>query len=159
MKNVLMTVLLPIIILNAQPGRHDDDKESRKAMGIWQLTEKLDLTEKQAEKFFPKFNAHQNEMDELGKARRLFLKDIYETLKEDKDVSEKTLDKAIKDLEDIEEKKIKARIDFLKDLDGVLTTKQRAKLLLAPDKMRREAKDKIKKHKKSKERRHKRDRW
>lgn len=36
MKNVLMTVLLPIIILNAQPGRHDDDKESRKAMGIWQ---------------------------------------------------------------------------------------------------------------------------
>jgi hypothetical protein len=50
-------------------------------------------------------------------------------------------------------------VDFIESLEGVLTTSQRAKLMLAPDKMRREAKENIMKHKKSRQRRYKRDRW
>ena len=157
MKNVLlmMTILIPLSLF-AQP---DQDDHSRKAMGIWQITERLDLTESQAEKFFPKFKSHRNEMEKIEEDKRESLKLIHESLKDGKDVSEKDLDRAIKDLESFEKKKLQARLDYMNDLDGVLSTKQRAQLLMMPSGMKKEAKEKIKKHKKQRKRRHDRDRW
>ena len=157
MKNVLlmMTILIPLSLF-AQP---DQDDHSRKAMGIWQITERLDLTESQAEKFFPKFKSHRNEMEKIEEDKRESLKSIHESLKDGKDVSEKDLDRAIKDLESFEKKKLQARLDYMNDLDGVLSTKQRAQLLMMPSGMKKEAKEKIKKHKKQRKRRHDRDRW
>ena len=157
MKNVLlmMTILIPLSLF-AQPDRDD---HSRKAMGIWQITERLDLTESQAEKFFPKFKSHRNEMEKIEEDKRESLKLIHESLKDGKDVSEKDLDRAIKDLESFEKKKLQARLDYMNDLDGVLSTKQRAQLLMMPSGMKKEAKEKIKKHKKQRKRRHDRDRW
>ena len=95
MKNVLlmMTILIPLSLF-AQPDRDD---HSRKAMGIWQITERLDLTESQAEKFFPKWRSHRNEMEKIEKDKRESLKSIRESLKDGKDVSDKDMDRAIKD--------------------------------------------------------------
>ena len=150
-----MTILIPLSLF-AQP---DQDDHSRKAMGIWQITERLDLTESQAEKFFPKFKSHRNEMEKIEEDKRESLKSIHESLKDGKDLSEKDLDRAIKDLESFEKKKLQARLDYMNDLDGVLSTKQRAQLLMMPSGMKKEAKEKIKKHKKQRKRRHDRDRW
>ena len=145
--------------LSAQPDYKSGNSQSSKAMGIWKMTEELELTENQAEKFFPKFRAHQDDVDKLRREQRMSLKSIHESLKDGKDVSDKDLAAAIKAFEKIETSKISTRVDFIESLEGVLTTSQRAKLMLAPDKMRREAKENIKKHKKSRQRRQKRDRW
>ena len=145
--------------LSAQPDYKSGDSQSSKAMGIWKMTEELELTENQAEKFFPKFRAQQEAVDKLRREQRMSLKSIHESLKDGKDVSDKDLADAIKAFEKIETSKISTRVDFIESLEGVLTTSQRAKLMLAPDKMRREAKENIKKHKKSRQRRQKRDRW
>ena len=161
MRQLLVTLILtlPLMTLSAQPDHKSGDGQSSKAMGIWKMTEELELTENQAEKFFPKFRAHQDAVDKLRKEQRMSLKSIHESLKDGKDVSDKDLADAIKAFEKIETSKISTRVDFIESLEGVLTTSQRAKLMLAPDKMRREAKENIKKHKKSRQRRQKRDRW
>lgn len=155
MKNILLIFCMPLLLI-AQPDRDD---HSRKAMGVWQMTERLDLTEDQAEKFFPKFRSYREDMEKIEDDKKEALKSIHESLKDGKDVSEKDVDRAIKDLESFEKRKLQARIDFMNDLDGVLTTKQRAQLLMMPYGMKKEAKDKIKKHKKNKKRRHNRDKW
>ena len=161
MRQLLVTLILalPLMTVSAQPDHKSGDSQSRKAMGVWKMTEELELTENQAEKFFPKFRAHQDAVDKLRREQRMSLKSIHESLKDGKDVSDKDLADAIKAFEKIETSKISTRVDFIESLEGVLTTSQRAKLMLAPDKMRREAKENIKKHKKSRQRRQKRDRW
>jgi len=161
MRQLLITLILtlPLMTLSAQPDHKSEDSQSSKAMGIWKMTEELELTENQAEKFFPKFRAHQEAVDKLRREQRMSLKSIHESLKDGKDVSDKDLAAAIKAFEKIETSKISTRVDYIESLEGVLTTSQRAKLMLAPDKMRREAKENIMKHKKSRQRRYKRDRW
>ncbi len=161
MRQLLVTLILtlPLMTLSAQPDHKSGDSQSSKAMGIWKMTEELELTENQAEKFFPKFRAHQDAVDKLRREQRMSLKSIHESLKDGKDVSDEDLAAAIKAFQKIEASKISSRVDFIESLEGVLTTSQRAKLMLAPDKMRREAKENIKKHKKSRQRRQKRDRW
>ena len=161
MRQLLVTLILtlPLMTLSAQPDHKSGDSQSSKAMGIWKMTEELELTENQAEKFFPKFRTHQDAVDKLREEQRESLKSIHESLKDGKDVSDEDLAAAIKAFQKIEASKISSRVDFIESLEGVLTTSQRAKLMLAPDKMRREAKENIKKHKKSRQRRQKRDRW
>ena len=168
MRQLLVTLILalPLMTVSAQPDHKSGDSqsrkamgESRKAMGVWKMTEELELTENQAEKFFPKFRTHQDAVDKLREEQRESLKLIHESLKDGKDVSDEDLAAAIKAFQKIEAGKISSRVDFIESLEGVLTTSQRAKLMLAPDKMRREAKENIKEHKKSRQRRQKRDRW
>ena len=154
-------LLIPMMMI-AQPPRGDWDKSDRKnmkTMNIWKLTEELELSEEQAEKFFPKFRAQQEKMEKLREEGKESLKPIFESLKESKDISESVLNDALMTFERLEQQKINDKIAFIKSLDGTLTNTQRSKLMIAPHKMRREAKDNIKKHKKSRNRRHKRDRW
>ena len=154
-------LLIPMMMI-AQPPRGDWDKSDRKnmkTMNIWKLTEELELSEEQAEKFFPKFRAQQEKMEKLREEGKESLKPIFESLKEGKDISESVLNDALMTFERLEQQKINDKIAFIKSLDGTLTNTQRAKLMIAPHKMRREAKDNIKKHKKSRNRRYKRDRW
>jgi Spy/CpxP family protein refolding chaperone len=161
MRQLLITLILalPLMTVSAQPDHKSGDSQSRKAMGVWKMTEELELTENQAEKFFPKFRTHQDAVDKLREEQRVSLKSIHESLKDGKDISDEDLAAAIKSFQKIEGSKISSRVDFIESLEGVLTTSQRAKLMLAPDKMRREAKENIKEHKKSRQRRQKRDRW
>ena len=163
MKKLFITYILLIpMMMIAQPPRGDWDKSDRKnmkTMNIWKLTEELELSEEQAEKFFPKFRAQQEKMEKLREEGKESLKPIFESLKEGKDISESVLNDALMTFERLEQQKINDKIAFIKSLDGTLTNTQRAKLMIAPHKMRREAKDNIKKHKKSRNRRHKRDRW
>ena len=161
MRQLLVTLILalPLMTVSAQPDHKSGDSQSRKAMGVWKITEELELTENQAEKFFPKFRTHQDAVDKLREEQKESLKSIHESLKDGKDVSDEDLAAAIKAFQKVEASKISSRVDFIESLEGVLTTSQRAKLMLAPDKMRREAKENIKEHKKSRQRRQKRDRW
>ena len=161
MRQLLVTLILalPLMTVSAQPDHKSGDSQSRKAMGVWKITEELELTENQAEKFFPKFRTHQDAVDKLREEQKESLKSIHESLKDGKDVSDEDLAAAIKAFQKIEASKISSRVDFIESLEGVLTTSQRAKLMLAPDKMRREAKENIKEHKKSRKRHQKRDRW
>ena len=72
-------LLIPMMMI-AQPPRGDWDKSDRKnmkTMNIWKLTEELELSEEQAEKFFPKFRAQQEKMEKLREEGKESLKPIF----------------------------------------------------------------------------------
>lgn len=159
-------VFIPTLTLLAQPPAppHDRDiegpgKEKMEMMMMWRLTEDLELTEKQAETFFPKYRAHQNEMEKLREGSKESMDEIRDLLNEGKKISDKDVDKALETFKKLEMKKTDARLEFVKSLEGTLTSEQRAKLMLAPHKMRQEARRNIKEHKKFKSRRDQRNRW
>lgn len=168
MKNIskVFIILIPTISLLAQSPapRHDRDmdgpgKEKMEMMMMWRLTEDLELTEKQAETFFPKYRAHQEEMEKLRGEGTKSMQEIRELLKEGKSISDKDVDKAMKMFKELEMKKTEIRVEFVKSLKGTLTSEQRAKLMLAPHKMRQEARRNIMEHKKFRSRRDRMNRW
>ncbi len=168
MKNIskVFIILIPTLSLFAQPPAppHDRDmdgprKEKMEMMMMWRLTDDLELTEKQAETFFPKYRVHQEKMEKLREEGKKSLMEMKERLDERKSISDKNLDKALKTFKELEIKKAEARVEFVKGLKGTLTTEQQAKLMLAPHKMRQEARRNIKEHKKFKNRRDQMNRW
>lgn len=163
MKKIINFVWLIIpLLVNAQPPDQDKvpppNEEKRGAMMAWKITESLDLSEEQAEKFFPKFNKHRDEMEGIEKKQNETLKYIREALKDGKDISEKDLEKAIAEYESFESQKLSTRVKFLKGLDGVLNTNQQAELLMLPHGMKQEAKEHIMDRKEFRKRRQEK-RW
>ena len=76
MKKTTLTLLLLFMIgtLAAQPGRPGGPGgqygERMEMMMIWKLTDHLELTQDQAEKFFPSMRAHQKQVHGNSKRRK-----------------------------------------------------------------------------------------
>ena len=56
------------------PDREHKRSEKMEMMMVWKLTEELALTPEQAEKFFPRFRQHRDELDEVKKMERALVR-------------------------------------------------------------------------------------
>ena len=65
-------------------GRRSPEKMEN--MIVWRLTDELDLSTDQAEKFFPRFRNHRKELEEIGKKERETIANIDRTEHSKKDV-------------------------------------------------------------------------
>jgi len=106
--------------------------KDREAMMVYKLTDKLELTSEQAEKFFPRFREHREEMKSMGEEMREVQKDIREKLKDDKKISDSELSKALNKVNALHTKKDQARFAFINSLDDILDNNQIAKLATTP---------------------------
>ena len=59
--------------------------ERRESMVIWRLTEDLDLSSEQAEKFFPRFREHRANLDEYNKDERKILMDVRVKIRDEEE--------------------------------------------------------------------------
>ncbi len=95
---------------------------------MWKLTEYLELTEKQAEKFFPNHRAHRDEMQKILDQRHdlheKFVKEI-ETGK----VSRRDTKKFIGELHRLDLARLELRRKHMEELEDVLTEIQLAKFV------------------------------
>jgi len=137
----------------AQPGpgpgpwekrgpRHEKMRERIKTIKIWQLTEAVDLTTSQSEKFFPIYNKHQNDHEKLEEEKLLLLRKL-DKLSEESDVSESEIKNALDGLTEIDNKSIALRKSFLNEISGVLSIKQVAKLLVFEERFKRRLQENI----------------
>jgi len=137
----------------AQPGpgagswerrgpRHEKMRERIKTIKIWQLTEAVDLTTEQSEKFFPIYNKHQNDHEKLEEEKLLLLRKL-DKLSEESDVSESEIKNALDGLTEIDNKSIALRKSFLNEISGVLSIKQVAKLLVFEERFKRRLQENI----------------
>lgn len=106
------------------------------------ITEALDLTSAEAEKFWPIYNAHEEKMHELRKQER---NEIFEILKNDFNTltdaeANALLDKAIT----IKEKEFLYRKELVQKLKTVLPAKKILKLKSAEEEFKRTLLDKMK---------------
>ena len=113
--------------LLAQPDRWDKNDEDRGRMemyAIWKLTETLNLTEKQAEVFFPKLNAHKDKMKGMQRDRRGNWKDIVDKAKKGDAITDKELKEVLNNDRSFDKKVIAEKEKFVNGLNDVLNNDQ-----------------------------------
>ena len=114
-------------VLFAQADRWDKNDEDRGRMemyAIWKLTETLKLTQKQAEVFFPKLNAHKDKMRGIQRDKRGNWRDIVSKAKKGEAISDKELQEVLNKDKAMEKKAISEKEKFSNGLKDVLNNEQ-----------------------------------
>ena len=136
-KLILFSILLivPISLFAQPPGSQFDRmrkpprRQQIEMLRIWKMTEELDLTEQQAEKFFPKLRNEDKKIEELEQQRQKIFRNPHEDVKKG-EIDAKELDKTINDLTEIQTDIIQKHARFIRDMDGILSTDQQARLII-----------------------------
>lgn len=134
-------IILPILFLFissfafSQGGR--DRKEKVRALKVAYITEQLNLTTEEAQKFWPIYNTFDEKQAELRHEKMRAILDRFEPGSVDK-LSEKEASNLLIQMEAIEENLFSLRKKFIKDLQGVISAKKIIKLKKAEEDFNRE---------------------
>ncbi len=115
-------------------------------MIIWRLTEDLDLTIDQSEKFFPRFREHRKNLEALGKQER----EIVGTI-DGKKISKNDVKEIIEDISKLRQKRIELESKFVLSLDDILEPDQMIRLGIFKQKMMTEMRNEIRDGKEKKQ--------
>ena len=132
-----------------------DRHERKETMIIWKLTEELELTSEQAEKFFPEHREHRQNIEEL--------REKIENLGEESwgnfdNINSKEITKIIKERQDLKRKIIDLETEFIFSMENLLNSKQLVLLATFKSRMMNDMRADLKgekKHKKKKKKRKK----
>lgn len=124
------------------------NRERIKALKISFITEKLDLSEKEAQKFWPIYNAHEKETstikyNEIRSIRKEIKSDI-ETMTDEKAIE------LLNKLNNAEMRLDKLKIDLTDDLNGILPPKKIIHLIIAEEDFKKKILEQYRKQKKEK---------
>lgn len=133
--------ILPIILLFISTVSFSQDfKEKRekvKALKVAYITEQLELTTEEAQKFWPLYNAFDDKQSELRHEKMRSILDRFKPGSVDK-LSEKEASALLVQMESLEENLFNLRKKFIKDLQGVISAKKIIKLKKAEEDFNRE---------------------
>ena len=120
-------------------------RKNMQVMMKWQLTEYLDLGEKQAEKFFPKMNDHEKKIKVLNTQIRKLREEVEINISND--TSSRMNNRSnIEKIEKLEKEKIELRTVYLLSLEGILEPNQVSKLMVFEKKFRKTLKEELRKY-------------
>lgn len=144
-----MKTLLPIILLLVSlniTAQHNNKRERIKALKVSFITEKLDLSEKEAQLFWPVYNNYEAKNSEIRfKEVRAIRKEIRDNIETMSDEDAKAL---IKKLNDAETRMHKLRISFSEKLMGIIPAKKIIQLKIVEDDFKKKMLEEYKKRKK-----------
>jgi hypothetical protein len=128
-----------------QHGEIGNPKHSERMekMMAFKLTEDLDLTSEQAEKFFPMLKEHREIMDKIDSEIFEVTKDFQDDVKDGKKLSDKKIDEIFDKVHSLERKKIDEKARYHKSLKGVLENSQRVKLMTFKHRFARGVEDRL----------------
>lgn len=130
MKKILLILFL-IISSWSTFSQNSEKREKIKALKVAFITERLDLTQSEAQKFWPIYNAYENKKDEQ---RRLG----YEKRKQiSEDMTEIQAREMLKDFISFERERENLRTNFVENLLKVMPAKKIIQLKLADDEFNR----------------------
>ena len=139
-KTVISLTLIICCNLFAQPGKSKGPggqySERMEMMLIWKLTDELELTEDQAENFFPLMRSHQKDVMEIRRQEKLMFEPMYDKIKSDNKINQSEVNNLLNEMSAIDKKKSKTRIDFIERSGSVLEPDQQLKLLMFEPKMK-----------------------
>ncbi|WP_396603349.1 sensor of ECF-type sigma factor [Algibacter sp. R77976] len=145
-----MKKIIPIILLlfSLNLTAQHKNRERIKALKVSFITEKLDLTEKEAQKFWPLYNAFEKETSEI---RFKEFKAIQKEIRVNKDsLTNERANDLLARLNKAELKMHKAKTDFVSNLSGILPPKKIILLKLTEDDFKKKMFEEYKKRKKEK---------
>jgi len=131
MKNII-TILLLSCTFAIQAQR--PSQERVKALKVAFLTEELDLSATEAQKFWPIYNVYESTMDEVRTAERKIHKSLGKNFDS---LSEEDAKKTISSINALEEKKANARETLISQLRNTLSYKKTLILMRSEEAFRR----------------------
>ncbi len=145
----------------AQSSDWDDEKKMRgrrspkkmENMIVWRLTDELDLSTDQAEKFFPRFRQHRKSLEEIGKQEREMIANT-----DRKEPNKKDVKKMIEEISKLRQNRIELEAEFVLSLDDVLSPDQMIRLGVFKQRMMMEMRAEMRDGKEKKKRHKKKDR-
>ena len=147
MKKLLSLSLLVFLTFNAF-AQHPDRDEKIKALKIAFITERLQLSESEAQKFWPIYNAFEDENNKLR--RESFNKHRPEDIDSMTETEAKNL---VNDMISVENQRNKLRVQFYKDLLTAIPAKKVILLKATEDAFNRRMFEEWKKRREEKEKR------
>ena len=117
--------------------------ERRESMVIWRLTEDLDLSSEQAEKFFPRFREHREQLDEIGKDERKSLMDVRFKIRDQEELSKTEMERTIKKVSALRKDRVDLETEFILGMDDILTPNQMVKLSVFKQRLMKEMKNEM----------------
>lgn len=130
-KIIIPVVLLFITSLSFAQGFREK-KEKVKALKVAFITEELDLTSEEAQKFWPIYNSFDEKESDLRHEKMRGILDKFEPGNVEK-LSEKEATALLAQMEIMEENLFILRKKFIKDLQGVLSAKKIIRLKKAEE--------------------------
>lgn len=130
-KIIYPIVFLLISSLSFSQG-FKEKKEKVKALKVAYITEQLDLTTEEAQKFWPIYNAFDDKQSELRHEKMRAILDRFEPGNVEK-LSEKDASTLLTQMESVEESLFALRKKFIKDLQGIISAKKIIKLKKAEE--------------------------
>ena len=115
-----------IIIINAQEHK---PRKNMQVMMKWKLIEYLDLSEEQADKFFPKMNTYEKERKKINNQIKTIKEDVEAQINFNSSNRRKNQN-SIDELKKLEIMKINKKAEYLSSLQKVLDPQQLSKLLV-----------------------------
>jgi len=80
MKKLAILLLMTGVVLT-QPSMEKPDRNRLEMMKMWKLTDELELTEEQAEKFFPQYRTLMSDLEDVTKQQHEVMKQIEDSKK------------------------------------------------------------------------------
>ena len=134
-------ILFPIIFLLVTSLSFSqgfkEKREKVKALKVAYITEQLELTTDEAQKFWPIYNAFDENQSELRHEKMRAILDRFKPGNVEK-LSEKDASNSLMQMEKIEEDLFNLKKKFIKDLQGVISAKKIIKLKKAEEDFNRE---------------------
>ncbi len=120
--------------------RRDDPQKMRDRLStvkMWKLTEYLDLSEEQAEKFFPRTREHQKEIDKIVQQRRQHYEDFQQKI-DDGGIKAGDVERYIAEAARLDEALIDLRTRHLQGMKDLLNDEQMARFAVFNEYFRRQ---------------------
>mgnify|MGYP001352417012 CR=1 FL=1 len=145
MKYIILMNILTVLLAQRYGGFEEDhrfNQSERPArvenMVIWRLSEDLNLTTQQAEKFFPRFRDHRKEMEKINVEEKKVYEGILEKSGMDDKVTSSEAKRIIDTISELQRKRIDLQSNFIIKMDGILDPEQLIKFAVFKHRLARD---------------------
>ncbi|MCO4822932.1 MAG: hypothetical protein KC469_12740 [Flavobacteriaceae bacterium] len=143
MKRILPIIVL-FVTLNAI-GQSKDRMEKLKTLKIAFITEKLNLSQQEAQAFWPIYNAYDNASNELRRNQRNEFRKNVKRGEKVESLDDGVSKKLVATYISTEEKQVQLKKQIVADLEPVLSSKKIWRLILAEDEFKQKMIEEFKK--------------
>jgi len=119
-------------------------KEKREMMMMFRLTEELDLTTKQGEKFFPRYREHRESLNAIRKEIKAVGEPMKAKLDNKDDIDKGDIKKAVNRINELKKKQADIESEFILKMEDILSPEQQVKLAFFKHKMVKDIKKEMK---------------
>ena len=120
------------------------------SMLVWRLTEELDLSSEQAEKFFPLHREHRKEILRIREQERVYFEELREKIYDDKELTKADAENTIDRVSALRKKLLELESSFILGLNDVLSPNQMIKLSVYKEMLMEEMRHNMKDSKRDK---------